>query len=71
MWKPVTINGESLGLTATTVGELKKMLVFVPDNYILSVTGTEFGMVVDEDDEVILMDDVSYLEDLLAEQKDW
>ena len=71
MWKPVTINGESLGLTATTVGELKKMLMYVPDHYTLSVTGTEFGMLMETDDEVVLMDDVSYLEDLLAEQKDW
>lgn len=68
MWKPVTKNGESLGLTATTVGELKEMLKYVPDNYTLSVTGVEFGMLMETDGEMVLMDEVSYLEDLLIEQ---
>ena len=69
MWKPVAKNGESLGLTATTVGELKEMLKYVPDHYTLSVTGVPFGMLMETDDEVILMDDVRYLEDLLIEQE--
>lgn len=68
MWKPVTKNGESLGLTASTVGELKEMLKYVPDNYTLSVTGTTFGMLMEVDDEIILMDEVPYLENLLIEQ---
>ena len=70
MWKPVTKNGEPLGLVAATVGELKEMLKHVPDNYTLSVTGVPFGMVMDTDDEIVLMDDVTYLEDLLAEQEE-
>ena len=68
MWKPVTKNGESLGLTAATVGELKEMLKYVPDNYTLSVTGANFGMLMEVDDEIILMDEVPYLESLLDEQ---
>lgn len=70
MWKPVTKDGESLGLVATTVGELKEMLKYVPDNYTLSVTGVPFGMLMETDDEVVLMDEVKYLEDLLAEQEE-
>lgn len=70
MWKPVTKDGESLGLVASTVGELKEMLKYVPDNYTLSVTGTTFGMLMETDDEVVLMDEVKYLEDLLAEQEE-
>lgn len=69
MWKPVTKNGESLGLVATTVGELKEMLKYVPDNYALSVTGVSFGMLMETDEEMILMDEVGYLEDLLVEQE--
>lgn len=68
MWKPVTKNGESLGLTATNVGELKKMLMYVPDHYTLSVTGVPFGMLMEVDDELVLIDEVKYLEDLLEEQ---
>ena len=68
MWKPVTKNGESLGLVATTVGELKEMLEHVPDNYTLSVTGAPFGMLMETDDEMILMDEIPYLENLLIEQ---
>jgi len=69
MWKPVTKDGESLGLVATTVGELKEMLRYVPDNYTLSITGTTFGMLMETDDEVVLMDEVTFLEDLLIEQE--
>lgn len=69
MWKPVTKDGESLGLVASTVGELKEMLKYVPDNYTLSVTGTTFGMLMETDDEVVLMDEVPFLEDLLIEQE--
>ena len=68
MWKPVTKNGESLGLVAATVGELKEMLKYVPDNYTLSVTGASFGMLMEVDDEIVLMDEVPFLEDLLIEQ---
>ena len=70
MWKPVTKDGEALGITASTVGELKEMLKHVPDHYTLSVIGTTFGMVMDTDDEVVLMDEVTYLEDLLEEQEE-
>ena len=70
MWKPVIKNGESLGLTAATVGELKEMLKYVPDNYTLSVTGAIFGMLMEVDDELILMDEVEYLEELLKEQEE-
>ena len=70
MWKPVTKDGESLGLVATTVGELKEMLKYVPDNYTLSVTGTTFGMLMETDDEVVLMDEVPFLENLLIEQEE-
>ena len=65
MWKPVTKNGKSLGLTAATVGELKEMLQHIPDNYTLSVTGANFGMFMEVDDEMVLMDEISYLEELL------
>ena len=68
MWKPVTKDGESLGLVAATVGELKEMLKYVPDDYTLSVIGTPFGMVMETDDKIVLMDEVSYLENLLEEQ---
>lgn len=70
MWKTVCKDGESLGLTVTTVGELKEMLKYVPDNYTLSVTGTTFGMLMETDDEVVLMDEVPFLEDLLIEQEE-
>ena len=70
MWKPVCKDGEPLGLIATTVGELKEMLKYVPDNYTLSVTGAPFGMVMEVDDELVLMDEVRHLEDLLEEQED-
>ena len=70
MWKPVTKDGKSLGITASTVGELKEMLKYVPDNYTLSLMGTTFGMVMNTDDEVILMDEIKYLEDLLMEQEE-
>ena len=70
MWKPVTKDGESLGLVAATVGELKEMLKYVPDNYTLSVTGAPFGMLMETDDEMILMDEIPYLENLLIEQEE-
>ena len=70
MWKPVTKDGESLGLVAATVGELKEMLKYVPDKYTLSATGTTFGMVVDDNDEIVLIDDITYLENLLIEQEE-
>ena len=70
MWKPVSKNEQSLGLTATTVGELKEMLKYVPDHYTLSVTGASFGMLMETDDEMILMDEVPYLENLLIEQEE-
>ena len=70
MWKPVTKNGESLGLIASTVGELKEMLKYVPDNYTLSVTGAPFGMLMEVDDEIVLMDEIPYLENLLIEQEE-
>ena len=70
MWKPVTKNGEDLGLTAQTVGELKEMLRYVPDDYSLSVTGTTFGMAIDTESETILFDDVNYLETLLEENEE-
>lgn len=69
MWKPVTKDGESLGLTAKTVGELKEMLKYVPDNYALSVTGTAFGMLVNSNFETVLFDDVNYIEELLEENE--
>ena len=68
MWKPVTKNGESLGLVAATVGELKEMLKYVPDNYTLSVTGAPFGMLMEDEGEFVLMDEVPFLENLLIEQ---
>ena len=70
MWKPVTKNGEDLGLTAQTVGELKEMLKHVPDDYSLSVTGTTFGMAIDTESETVLFDDVNYLETLLEENEE-
>ena len=70
MWKPVCKNGESLGLVAATVGELKEMLKYVPDNYTLSVTGAPFGMLMEVDDEMVLMDEIPYLENLLIEQEE-
>ena len=70
MWKPVTKNGESLGLTASTVGELKEMLKYVPDNYKLSAMGVPFGMIMGTNNEIILIDEVKYLEDLLEEQEE-
>ena len=70
MWKPVMKEGESLGLVATTVGELKEMLKYVPDNYTLSVTGAPFGMAMEVDDEMVLMDEIPYLENLLIEQEE-
>lgn len=70
MWKPVTKEGESLGLTAATVGELKEILKYVPDDYILSACGTSFGIVMSEEDKQVLIDEVSFLENLLFEQED-
>ena len=70
MWKPVTKDGESLGLVSETVGELKEILKYVPDHYTLSVTGVKFGMLVEEDDEMVLMDEVPFLENLLIEQEE-
>ncbi len=70
MWKPVTKNGESLGLTAATIGELKEMLKYVPDNYTLSVNGTTFGMLMEVDEEMVLMDEIPFLENLLLEQEE-
>ena len=70
MWKPVTKDGESLGLVAATVGELKEMLKYVPDSYTLSVTGVPFGMLMEIDDKMLLIDEIQYLEDLLAEQEE-
>lgn len=70
MWTPVKRNEESLGLTASTVGELKEMLKYVPDDYTLSVIGSTFGMLMETEDKVILIDEVPYLEDLLIEQED-
>lgn len=70
MWKPVTKDGESLGITASTVGGLKEMLKYVPDHYALSVTGANFGILMEDDDELILMDEVPYLENLLIEQEE-
>jgi len=70
MWKPVCKDGESLGLVATTVGELKEMLKYIPDDYTLSVTGTTFGMLMETDDKVVLVDEVAYLENLLIEQEE-
>lgn len=69
MWKPVTKNDKSLGLTATTVGELKEMLKYVPDNYSLSVTGTSFGMLMETEEEMVLIDEIPFLENLLLEQE--
>lgn len=68
MWTPVKKENEELGLTATTIGELKEILSYIPDNYLLSGTGTTFGIVMDEEEEIVLMDDVVYLENLLIEQ---
>lgn len=68
IWKPVKKDGESLGLTARTVGELKEILKYVPDDYILSACGTSFGIVMCEADKQVLIDDVSFLENLLADQ---
>lgn len=68
MWKPVKKNEESLGLTASTVGALKEILAQVPDDYILSVTGANVGVLMDEDEKLILIDEVAFLEDLLIEQ---
>ena len=70
MWKPVCKDGESLGLAAATVGELKEMLKYVPDNYTLSVMGVPFGMLMEVDDEVVLMDEIPYLENILIEQEE-
>ena len=70
MWKPVTKGGESLGLVAATVGELKEMLKYVPDNYTLSLTGAPFGMLMETEGEWILMDEIPYLENVLLEQEE-
>ena len=70
MWKPVKINENELGLTATTIGELKKILENVPDHYSLSVTGTTFGMLMETEEEFVLFDEVSFLENLLIEQEE-
>ena len=70
MWEPVKKNKESLGLTAQTVGELKEMLKYVPDDYLLSVQGTIFGMVVDNEYKTVLFDDVEFLEILIEENEE-
>lgn len=69
MWKPVVENEKSLGLVVQTVGELKNLLQYVPDNYLLSVIGTSYGMLMDTEEEVVLMDEVPFLENLLIEQE--
>lgn len=73
MWKPIKKDGEDLGLSAVTVGELKEILNQIPDtsnHYLLSVIGTSFGMVIDDEEEIVLMDEVDFLENLLAEQEE-
>lgn len=65
MWETVKKDGESLGMTATTVGELKEMLKNVPDDYDLSVIGQTFGMLINPAEKIALFDEISYLEDLL------
>lgn len=70
MWKPVCKDEESLGLVAATVGELKEMLKYVPDNYTLSVAGVPFGMLMEVDDEIVLMDEIPFLENILIEQEE-
>ena len=68
MWDPVKKeDGESMGLTANTVGELMEMLKHIPDDYELSVTGVQFGILVRPDEKVVLIDEVSFLKELLEE----
>lgn len=70
MWEPVKVNKNELGLTATNVGELKKILENVPDHYLLSVCGTTFGMLMETEEEFVLFDEFSFLENLLIEQEE-
>lgn len=46
------------------------MLQYVPDHFLLSVTGTSFGILMETEEETVLMDDIVYLEGLLCEQKE-
>lgn len=70
MWKPVKANENDLGLTASTIGELKKILENIPDHYLLSVCGTTFGMLMETEEEFVLFDEVPFLENLLIEQEE-
>lgn len=68
MWEPVRKANEQLAMTAATVGELKEILALIPDDYVLSVIGSKFGILIDKDDETLLFDEIEYLEGLLSEQ---
>lgn len=57
--------------SADTIKELKKLINDIPDDYAVSLSGMNtFGVVVDDENKTILLDDVSFVENLMEEQRE-
>lgn len=69
MWRIVSNDGVNLGMNVNTVGELKEMLNYVPNDYELSAMGTDFAMLVNDEEKTLLVDEADYLEGLLEEDE--
>lgn len=65
MYRVIEKDGQ--GITASTVGELKRMLAEVPDDYSISVTGEPWAMAVSDEDELVLFDNPDFILDLVEE----
>lgn len=70
MWKVVKKPNEERGCVAATVGQLKEILALVPDWYILNASGGNWGILKDVESEQVLIESVSFLEDVLDWQKE-
>lgn len=54
--------------TADTVGELIELLKKIPKDYDVSLSGMNtFGILMDTENKTILMDDVSFIEEIMDE----
>lgn len=70
-WEPVKLPNTQRGAVANSVGELAAVLKCAPKEYSITPCGSvQWGVLVDHDQQVVLIDEPSYLEELLCEQVD-
>ena len=63
-------NRKGTGIEVVTVGELKTMLENIPDDYAVSVMGTQAAVAISDSARIVLMDEPGFIGSIAVEQEE-